>query len=218
MLLRVRFTAAVLFAAAPFMASCGGSSGGGANSVANSTTGGKATNAPAGATSSDAPAQTRQANAPPQAEAQPASGATGGANSALPVQDAAAFRDQLLDAARSAGFDARVTTAQNADALRRAWAQKFPGLKFAVFYTEAANPDTVSAGDTFLMSGVRGVLDQVLAFAVADARGRCAGGVAVIPAAGGDVSKATAPTVFKPVEMAGAEDCSGSAASDRYKP
>lgn len=147
--------------------------------------------------------------------------ATGEAVS-LPITDAVAFRDRLLELARGAKFDAQQSAANNGYAVREAWQKQYPGLKFTFFYTMTADANTVSASDAFLTTGaaVSGNYDRLYAFAVADMKGNCAGGAVVIP---GDapqrkVSDETVPTVFKPVEMASVKSCTGDAAGENYRP
>jgi hypothetical protein len=140
----------------------------------------------------------------------------------LPVTDAVAFRDRLLELARSAAFAAEQSASNNGSAIREAWQKQYPGLKFTFFYSMPADPNTVSASDAFLTTGaaVSGNYDRLYAFAVADTKGKCAGGAAVIP---GDtptrkVSDDTVPTVFKPIEMSNARACTGDAAGENYRP
>src|ERR1043165_8094293 len=110
---------------------------------------------------------------------EPTSGSSSSAN--LPVQDATAFRDRLLELAQNAKFDAQASASyKNVDAIRRAWQTAYPGLKFTLFKDQAATPDTVSVGDAFLIA--RKNYDQLLAFAVTDTKGGCAAGAAIIPA------------------------------------
>ncbi|HEY0386085.1 MAG TPA: hypothetical protein VGC64_08735 [Pyrinomonadaceae bacterium] len=139
---------------------------------------------------------------------------------ALPVADAARFRDQLLELARSVPFDAQASASANADAVRAAWLKRYPNLKFSLFYSMAADPQTVSVSDTFLISGAPGNYDQLYAFSVSDTKGNCAGGALVIP---GDntnhkVSNQKLPTVFKSIDMSAAKSCTGEAVGDNYKP
>lgn len=158
---------------------------------------------------------------PTPAQATPAAPASGAIDS-LPIADAAAFRDRLLELARGVKFDSQASASTNATAIRAAWERQYPGLKFSIFYSMPANASTVSSSDTFLISGseVAGRFDQLYAFAVADTKGKCAGGAAVIP--GDDaqrrVSDAKAPTVFKPIDMSSTKSCTGEAASDNYRP
>ncbi|HEX8000507.1 MAG TPA: hypothetical protein VF528_19145 [Pyrinomonadaceae bacterium] len=158
------------------------------------------------------PAQT----APTQATATPAAGAT----DSLPITDAAAFRDRLLELAKNASFNPQKQASDNAYAIRQAWEKQYPNLKFGIFYSVAATPDTVSSSDYFLIAGGEGGFDQIYAFAVADTNGKCAGGVAVIPGdkANNKTSESKVPTVFKPVDMTNAKSCTGEAANEKYKP
>ena len=144
---------------------------------------------------------------------------TGGVVDSLPIADAAAFRDRLLEIAKSARPESQAAWA-NAEAIRNAWQKQYPNLKFAVFYSMPADPNTVSASDAFLISGLSGNFDQLYAFAVADTNGKCAGGAAVIPGdnANRRVSEEKVPSVFKPVDMSNAKSCTGDAASENYKP
>lgn len=139
---------------------------------------------------------------------------------ALPVTDAAAFRDRLLALAQGVKFAGQASAVANAEAIRAAWQQQYPTLKFSLFYSLVAAPDTVSSSDTFLTTGMSGNYDQLYAFAVVDMSGRCAGGAAVIPGdnANRKVSNATAPTVFKAIEMSKAKSCTGEAAGENYRP
>lgn len=139
--------------------------------------------------------------------------------SSLPVTDAAAFRDRLLELARSAKFDAQASTSyKNVAAIRQAWTAAYPGLKFTLFNDQPATPDTVSVGDAFLIS--RANYDQLLSFAVTDTKGRCAAGAAIIPGRNDEhkVSEEKVPTVFKAIDMPEGKKCSGDAAGENYKP
>jgi hypothetical protein len=153
---------------------------------------------------------------PTQATSTPAAGAT----DSLPITDAAAFRDRLLELAKNASFDSQKKASDNAYAIREAWERQFPNLKFGVFYSMPADANTVSSSDYFLISGVSGNFDQLYAFAVADTSGKCAGGAAVIPGdnANSKVSDEKVPTVFKSIDMTGAKACTGEAAGENYKP
>ena len=143
---------------------------------------------------------------------------SGSSDSSLPVTDAVAFRDRLLELARNAKFDAQASTSyKNVEAIRQAWQNAYPGLKFTLFKDQAAAPDTVSVGDAFLIA--RANYDQLLAFAVAETKGGCAAGVAAIPAKSEyKVSEEKVPTVFKAIEMPGGKTCSGDVAGENYKP
>ena len=143
---------------------------------------------------------------------------SGSSDSSLPVTDAVAFRDRLLELAKGAKFDAQASTSyKNVDAIKQAWQTAYPGLKFTLFKDQAAAPDTVSVGDAFLIA--RKNYDQLLAFAVADTKGGCAAGVAAIPAKNEyKVSEEKVPTVFKAIEMPGGKTCSGDVAGENYKP
>ncbi len=169
-------------------------------------------------TTSPAP-QSNTAQATPQAQSSSTPAATGVESDALPVTDAAAFRDRLLEIARSARATSQTAYA-NGEAIRNAWQTQYPNLKFSIFYSMAADANTVSASDAFLISGLTGNFDQLYAFAVADTRGRCAGGAIVIPGdnANRKVSDEKMPTVFKPIDMSNAKSCSGDAAGKNYKP
>ena len=199
-----------LLAAAFLNAGCGDNSNN--NSAAKPSGGVSNTTAtPASTTSQATPAQATPV------QATPAPG--GNVADSLPIADAAAFRDRLLEIAKAARPESQAAWA-NAEAIRNAWEKQYPNLKFAVFYSMPADPNTVSASDAFLISGVSENFDQLYAFAVADMKGNCAGGVAVIPGdtANRKISEEKAPTVFKPVDMSDAKTCSGDAASKNYKP
>jgi hypothetical protein len=142
----------------------------------------------------------------------------GNSSSNLPVADAVAFRDRLLELAKGAKFDAQASTSyKNVDAIKQAWQTAYPGLKFTLFKDQAAAPDTVSVGDAFLIA--RKNYDQLLAFAVTDAKGGCAAGAAIIPAQSEyKVSEEKVPTQFKTIEMPGGKTCSGEVAGENYKP
>jgi hypothetical protein len=144
--------------------------------------------------------------------------ASSGSSANLPVTDAVAFRDRLLELAKGAKFDAQASTSyKNVDAIRQAWQTAYPGLKFTLFKDQAATPDTVSVGDAFLIA--RKNYDQLLAFAVTDTKGGCAAGAALIPAQSEyKVSEEKVPTVFKTIEMPGGKTCSGDVAEENYKP
>lgn len=143
---------------------------------------------------------------------------SGGSSASLPVADAVAFRDRLLELAKGAKFDAGASTSyKNVDAIRHAWQTAYPGLKFTLFYDQAATPDTVSVGDAFLIA--RANYDQLLAFAVTDTKGGCAAGAAIIPAQSEyKVSEEKVPTQFKTIEMPTGKTCSGEVAGENYKP
>jgi hypothetical protein len=147
-----------------------------------------------------------------------AASSSNSSSSNLPVTDAVVFRDRLLELARNAKFDAQASTSyKNVEAIRQAWQNAYPGLKFTLFKDQAAAPDTVSVGDAFLIA--RKNYDQLLAFAVTDTNGGCAAGVAVIPAKDEyKVSEEKVPTVFKAIEMPSGKSCSGDAAGENYKP
>jgi hypothetical protein len=181
-----------------------------------------ATNRADGVASNTATApQQRETTQPKPAQATPVAPASGAVDS-LPIADAAAFRDRLLELARSVKFDSQASASTNATAIRAAWERQYPSLKFSIFYSMPADASTVSSSDTFLISGAdeAGRFDQLYAFAVVDTKGKCAGGAAVIP--GDDtkrkVSDEKAPTVFKPIDMSSAKSCTGEAASDNYRP
>lgn len=202
-----------MLATALLSAGCSGHGGHNANSPAQQPSGQSNTNA---MPSQGTPAQATPAQvAPVQATPAP----VGGAVDSLPITDADAFRDRLLEIARGARPESQAAWA-NAEAIRNAWEKQYPNLKFSVFYSMPADPNTVSASDAFLISGVSENFDQLYAFAVADTKGKCAGGVAVIPGdnANRKISVEKAPTVFKPVDMSSAKTCSGDAASKNYKP
>lgn len=174
------------------------------------------------ANSATTPAQSNAAQALP-AQATPTTTTTtpvSGATDALPVTDAALFRDRLLELARGVKFDSQASASANGDAIRAAWSAQYPNLKFGIFYSMAADANTVSSSDTFLISGVTGNFDQLYSFAVADTKGKCAGGAIVIPGdnANRKVSTEKIPTVFKSIDMSNAKSCTGKAAGDNYKP
>lgn len=203
-----RVAAVTLLVAALLNAGCGGDNANNANSPAKQS-GGESSNTATPTQSTNAQATPTQATlAPPS-----------GVDNSLPIADAAAFRDRLLELARSARPESDAAWA-NAAAIRSAWEKQYPNLKFTVFYSMPANPNTVSASDAFLISGVSGNFDQLYAFAVADTKGKCAGGVAVIPGdnANRKISNEKAPTVFQPIDMSNAESCTGDAAGKNYKP
>ena len=168
-------------------------------------------------TTSPAPQGTIAQATPPQTASTPATAE--GESDALPITDAAAFRDRLLEIARGAQAQSQAAYA-NGEAIRNAWQKQYPNLKFSIFYSMAADPVTVSASDAFLISGLAGNFDQLYAFAVADTRGRCAGGAMVIPGdnANRKVSDEKTPSQFKPIDMTNAKSCSGDAAGKNYKP
>ena len=164
-------------------------------------------------------ATTTQQASPAQATIATPNAPTEGAPAGLPIADAAAFRDRLLELAREARPASQASWA-NAEAIRNSWQKQYPNLKFTLFYSMAADPQTVSASDAFLISGVSGNFDQLYAFAVADTSGKCAGGAAVIPgdSARRKVSDEKTPTAFVPIEMSTARSCTGEAAGNNYKP
>jgi hypothetical protein len=165
------------------------------------------------------PAQGQPTQAPTTTTSAPPATSEGGAD-AVPLTDAAAFRDRLLELAKNAAFNPQSSASSNADAIRAAWRKQYPGLKFVLFYSMPADASTVSASDTFLISGSAGNYDQLYSFAVTDTKGKCAAGAAVIPGdtANHKVSEAKAPTVFMPIDMSKAKSCSGRDAGDNYKP
>lgn len=201
------------------LAGCRTDNGNGANSNPVATP--KQAGGEANVAASPAPSATAQAT-PTQATASVAPAPVAGMADALPVTDAVAFRDRLLELAGSVRFESQKDASNNGSAIREAWQRQYPQLKFTFFYSMKADPNTVSASDTFLTTGaaVSGNYDRLYAFAVADTKGKCAGGAAVIP---GDtpnrkVSDAVVPTVFKPIDMSNAKSCSGDAAGENYKP
>jgi hypothetical protein len=201
--------------AVTLLAGCRGEGNNG-NAVAPAKTAGEASN-----TTSASPAQTMNAQATPTQAAASTTPATSAASAdSLPVTDAVAFRDRLLELAKSARFDAQSNASANADAIRAAWRQQYPALKFVLFYSMPADAGSVSASDTFLISGTSGNFDQLYTFAVMDTKGKCAAGAALIPgdAAARKTSEAKVPTVFKPIDMSNAKTCSGRDAGDNYKP
>lgn len=184
-----------------------------------------------GGDGNNANAASKQASGESNTTATPAPGATvqtttvtpaAGQADSVPVTDAVAFRDRLLELAKSVRFEPQKDAMANGIAIREAWKKQYPNLKFTFFYSMAADPNTVSASDTFLMTGaaVSGNYDQLYAFAVADTKGKCAGGAAVIPgdSAAHKVSEAKAPTVFKSIDMTNAKTCTGDAAGENYRP
>jgi hypothetical protein len=191
------------------MAGCRNDNGDNANTTANRAGTEQSNTTPA-------PQQSKTAQATPAAT----TGASVAAS--LPITDAVAFRDGLLELARTVKFDAQANSSANATAIRTAWERQYPGLKFSIFYSMAADANTVSSSDTFLISGseTAGRFDQLYAFAVADTKGKCAGGAAVIPGdeAKRKVSDEKAPTVFKPIDMSSARSCTGEAAGEIYRP
>lgn len=213
---------AVVLLAIGLLAGCRSDNGNNANANANSAArqAGGESNAQAKPAQSPT-AQTTQAQATPVQITQTPAPVAGEAD-AVPVMDAAAFRDRLLELARSVQFDPRNDAPSNGSAIRGAWQKQYPQLKFTFFYSIAADPNTVSASDSFLMTGaaVSGNYDQLYSFAVVDTKGKCAGGAAVIPgdSANHKVSEAKAPTVFKAIDMTTAKSCTGREAGDNYKP
>lgn len=171
------------------------------------------------ANNASAPTATGATAAASPATTQTAPSASGASDS-LPITDAAAFRDRLLELAKGVTFDTGSSAASNADAIRGAWLRQYPKLKFSLFYSMTADPNTVSASDTFLISGAPGNFDQLYAFAVLDTHGKCAGGAAIIPGdnTGRRVSNEKIPTAFKPIEISNAHTCTGEAAGENYKP
>ncbi|MDX6695750.1 MAG: hypothetical protein QOF02_3353 [Blastocatellia bacterium] len=188
--------------------------------------------------SNNAPASSKQIGGEQNTAASPAQGSTAQATTkqeetrsetsttseggalAAPVTDAVAMRDQLLELARGAVFNPQSSASTNADAIRAAWRKQYPGLKFVLFYSMPADANSVSASDTFLISGASGNYDQLYSFAVTDTKGKCAAGAAVIPGdtASHKVSEAKLPTMFVPIDMSSARSCSGRDAGDNYKP
>jgi hypothetical protein len=218
MRMRMRFSqvavGTILLAAATLMsAGCGGDNSNNANSPARQQ--GGQSSIPATPTQNTTAQATPAQATPVQATPAP----VGGGVDSLPIADAAAFRDRLLEIAKTARPESQAAWA-DAEAIRNAWQKQYPNLKFAVFYSMPADPNTVSASDAFLISGVSGNFDQLYSFAVADTKGKCAGGVAVIPgdSANRRVSEEKAPTVFKPVDMPDAKSCTGDDAGKNYKP
>jgi hypothetical protein len=195
------------------LAGCRGESSNNANAPA------KQAGAAANAAASPVQSETAQAT-PTLTQTTPAAAPVASEAEGVPVTDAVAFRDRLLEIAQGIKFDAQSSASANGDAIRAAWLRQYPKLKFSIFYSMVADPNAVSASDTFLFSGVPGNFDQLYAFAVSDTKGKCAGGAAVIP---GDnvnrkVSNERVPTLFKPIEMSKAKSCTGQDAAENYKP
>jgi len=152
----------------------------------------------------------------------PANGSTsapaaGGDTSIPPVTDAAATRDRLLQIAKQFRF-----TPDNKDfGLMYAWEQAFPNMKDDGFGITEATPDTFSLGGSYTFphdSKESHGYDQVMGIAVMDQSGTCAGGAVVIPQAG-DFTPApddALPTVFAPVDMSNAKQCTAEVANEIY--
>jgi hypothetical protein len=119
---------------------------------------------------------------------------------APPVTDAAAVRDRLLKLAKKHASDQAGSNASFG--VSEAWHKKFPKLQF-VGFAEAADSKTVS-GYQFNARNSKDPASKsnplVLAFAVADTKGGCAGGV---------IEGFPKPDTTKAVDMAGATACTG---------
>lgn len=201
--------------AALLSAGCRNDNGNAVNSTANRADAESNINA-----ATPAPGATTAQASPTQAAAPALEPGAGTSIDSLPIADAAAFRDRLLALAQGVRFDSQSSASSNGDAIRAAWLKQYPNLKFSIFYSMDADASTVSSSDTFLISGATGNFDQLYAFAVADTKGKCAGGAAVIPGdnANRKVSNEKIPTVFKSIDMSNAKSCTGKDAGDKYKP
>ena len=143
------------------------------------------------------------------------SGPAGGGTQAPPVTDAGAVRDDLVQIASKADYSGPVKES----GLLTAWQDAYPDMKATLFPDQKATPDTFSMADSFTFdqnaSEGHGY-DQILAFAVMDQSGTCAGGAVVIPQAADGTASDALPSVFEPVDMGGAPECTAEAAQDTY--
>ena len=130
--------------------------------------------------------QPRQSDTP-STSAAPAADQSG-AGIGVPVTDAAATRDALLRAARSASYDPSLPDLT--DAVFNAWKASDPSLQLTNSVTDAT-PTQVSEHSGFAMDKTSG--DLVFAFTVMDTANRCAAGAVAIPssAAANDSSSLT---------------------------
>ncbi len=132
--------------------------------------------------------------------------APGTQSSALPVTDAAKFRDNLL---RISSTTVYVDPATAHEAVFRGWTAAFPGLRIASSVSEA-DPSSISAYNGFGLDKKSG--HSLLPFAVKDTQGRCALGV--IARKGQDLS----PWTVKALEPAPAKCSANPAGFDSYRP
>ncbi len=135
------------------------------------------------------------------------------------MTDAPAVRDLMLAIARCTSIPAGTTYTETP--IEVAWGTAWPRLKTTTFSSQAATATAFSLMTGFLTSrsatGTPHYNDRILAFALADQSGRCAGAVMAIPAAGGKLADGP-PTVFVAVDMSSASDCSADAAANLYQP
>jgi hypothetical protein len=128
-------------------------------------------------------------------------------NLTVPLVDAAAFRDRLVQLGTQ-GLG-RFDTTFGAYQLEQVWKVGFPTLKYSGGGV-AADPTTVSIEGALVAT--TGTDDTVITFAVQDTQGRCAGGTGVSPH-----GATRTPQRFEAV--AGPfNSCSADAVADRYQP
>lgn len=116
---------------------------------------------------------------------------------ATPITDAAALRDQLLAAARSATFVA--SDSFHAYGVFTAWTAAFPGIDISGS-SVPAGPHNISAYNNLLESkqAESASNPKVVAFTVKDAAGRCEAGL---------ITGSPAFTDFKPVTLPATAKC-----------
>lgn len=136
----------------------------------------------------------------------------------LPVTDASAFRDRLLEMAQAVKFDPKASASTNANKILTAWLTAYPNLDPVLFSSQEATPTRVSYDQTFLIVRQPGTWDQSLSVAVLDTRGTCAGGAIVIPGGATAVSDETVPTIFMRVALRAGAQCSAGMVNETYKP
>ena len=128
-------------------------------------------------------------------------------NLTVPVVDATAFRDRLVQL--GTGGLSRFDTTFGAYQLEQVWKIGFPTLKYSGG-GGAADPATVSIEGALVAT--TGTDDTVITFAVQDTQGRCAGGAGVSPH-----GLTRTPQRFQAV--AGPfKSCTADAVADRYQP
>jgi hypothetical protein len=168
-------------------------------------------------------------SASPSLSASPAAGQSAGATTAsgsspqgagdgVPVTDAGAFRDRLLEMAQAIQFDANASASSNATKILTAWLTTYPTLQPVLFSSQEATPTRISYDQSFLIVRQPGSWDQSLSLAVADTQGNCTGGAIVIPGTPTAVSDATVPTLFVRVALPAGAQCSAGTVNETYKP
>jgi hypothetical protein len=123
---------------------------------------------------------------------------------AAAIADAAATRDAMLQAARTASYD---SSTEVGDVVLHALVGTTQGLQFTNSVTDAT-PTQLSAYPDFVLDKVTG--DHVITFAVADISHRCAAGAVAIPENG------NLPTIFQAVTLSSGDACNAAAVAVRF--